>query len=163
MLERIISTAAPAATILVRLIVGPVFLSEGIQKFLYPDENGIGRFAKIGIPSPEVTAPFVGVVEIVCGTLIILGLLTRPAAIPLIINMLVAIVSTKIPILLGTGFWGLSLRNMPYYGFWGIAHEMRTDWSMLLGSIFLLIVGAGSLSLDAMLARRRNAETADGG
>jgi putative oxidoreductase len=163
MFERIVTTAAPAATFLIRLIVGPVFLSEGIQKFLYPDENGIGRFAKIGIPSPELTAPFVGVVEIVCGTLIIIGLLTRVAAIPLIINMLVAILSTKIPILLGYGFWGFSLRNVPYYGFWGMAHEMRTDWSMLLGSIFLLVVGAGSLSIDAMLARRRNAETADVG
>ena len=142
--------------ILIRLIVGPVFLSEGIQKFLYPDENGVGRFAKIGIPSPEVTAPFVGVVEIVCGTLIVVGLLTRLATIPLIINMLVAILSTKIPILLGYGFWGFSLRNVPYYGVWGMAHEMRTDWSMLLGSIFLLIVGAGSLSLDGFFARRRN-------
>lgn len=163
MLQRLVSTAAPASTLLVRLIVGPVFLSEGIQKFLYPDENGIGRFAKIGIPSPELTAPFVGVVEIICGTLIIIGLLTRLAAIPLIINMLVAILSTKIPILLGYGFWGFSLRNLPYYGFWGMAHETRTDWSMLLGSIFLLIVGAGTLSIDAMLARRRViAETDDG-
>lgn len=164
MLERLVSTAAPASTLLVRLIVGPVFLSEGIQKFLYPEVNGIGRFAKIGIPSPELTAPFVGVVEIVCGALLIIGLLTRLAAIPLIINMLVAILSTKIPILLGYGFWGFSLRTVPYYGFWGMAHEMRTDWSMLLGSIFLLIVGAGTLSIDAVLARRRAiSETNDGG
>ena len=164
MLERLVSTAAPASTLLIRLIVGPVFLSEGIQKFLYPDENGIGRFAKIGIPSPELTAPFIGVVEIVCGALIIIGLLTRLAAIPLIINMLVAILSTKVPILLGYGFLGFSLRNVPYYGFWGMAHEMRTDWSMLLGSIFLLIVGAGTLSIDATLAHRREtAETNDGG
>ncbi|HMQ05180.1 MAG TPA: DoxX family protein [Pyrinomonadaceae bacterium] len=153
--ERLLITTAPAATILVRFIVGPVFLSEGIQKFLYPDENGVGRFIKIGIPSPEMTAPFVGVVEIVCGMLLILGLLTRLAAIPLIINMLVAIVSTKIPILLGYEFLGFSLRKVSYYGFWGMAHEMRTDWAMLFGSIFLLIVGAGPLSLDAILAQRR--------
>lgn len=152
--DRIILTSAPAATVLVRFIVGPVFLSEGIQKFLYPDENGIGRFAKIGIPSPEMTAPFVGAVEIVCGSLLIFGLLTRLAAIPLIINMLVAIVSTKIPILLGNEFLGFSLRKVSYYGFWGMAHEMRTDWSMLLGSVFLLIVGAGSISVDAILSRR---------
>lgn len=124
MFDRIILTTAPAATILIRFVVGPVFLSEGIQKFLYPDENGIGRFAKIGIPFPEFTGPFVGVVEIVCGAMIIFGLLTRLAVIPLIINMLVAILSTKIPILLGYGFWGFSLRNVPYYGFWGMAHEM---------------------------------------
>ena len=160
MFERIVTTTAPAATLLIRLIVGPVFLSEGIQKFLYPDVNGIGRFAKIGIPSPEITAPFVGIVEIVCGALIIIGLLTRLAAIPLIINMLVAILSTKVPILLGYGFWGFSLRSVSYYGFLGMAHEMRTDWSMLLGSIFLLIVGAGTLSIDAMLARRRRPTTA---
>jgi putative oxidoreductase len=150
--QRMVRTNAPTAVILVRLVVGAVFLSEGIQKFLFPDENGPGRFAKIGIPSPDVTAPFVGVVEIVCGTLVLVGLLTRLAAIPLVVNMLVAILSTKIPILLGHGFWGFSLRQLPYYGFWGMAHEARTDWSMLLGSIFLLIVGAGAWSLDARLA-----------
>jgi uncharacterized membrane protein YphA (DoxX/SURF4 family) len=151
-LRKIITTGAPDAVILIRLIVGGVFLSEGIQKFLFADENGVGRFAKIGIPSPEVMAPLVGVVEIVCGALILLGLLTRLAAIPLIIDMLVAILSTKIPILLGHGFWGFSLRNLPYYGFWGMAHEARTDFAMLLGSIFLLIVGAGGRSIDARLA-----------
>lgn len=154
-LQKIIATNAPSATILIRLTVGAVFLSEGIQKFLFADENGIGRFAKIGIPNPELTAPFVGVVEIVCGTLILLGLLTRLAAVPLIINMLVAIVSTKIPILLGCEFWGFSLRKVSYYGFWGMAHEARTDFAMLFGSIFLLIVGAGKLSVDAYLARQR--------
>ena len=108
---------------------------------------------KIGIPSPEITSPFVGVIEIVCGALILIGLLTRLAALPLIIDMLVAVLSTKIPILLGHGFWGFSLRTLPYYGFWGMAHEARTDFAMLLGSIFLLIVGAGAWSLDASLGR----------
>lgn len=150
----LIATNAPASVILIRLAVGGVFLSEGIQKFLFPGENGIGRFTKIGIPAPEVLAPFVGIVEIVCGALVLLGLLTRLAAIPLIIDMLVAILSTKIPILLGSGFWGFSLRNLPYYGFWGMAHEARTDFAMLLGSIFLLIVGAGAWSLDAKLSKQ---------
>jgi uncharacterized membrane protein YphA (DoxX/SURF4 family) len=140
--------------ILIRLVIGGIFLSEGIQKFLYPAEDGVGRFTRIGIPAPEIMAPFVGVVEITCGSLILLGLLTRLAAIPLIIDMLVAILSTKIPILLGHGFWGFSLRTLPYYGFWGMAHEARTDFAMLLGSIFLLIVGAGVWSLDARLHRR---------
>lgn len=149
--QKIVNTNASAAVVLIRLLVGAVFLSEGIQKFLFPGEVGAGRFTKIGIPSSDVMGPFVGVVEIVCGTLVIVGLFTRLAAIPLIINMFVAIVSTKIPILLGHGFWGFSLRNVPYYGFWGMAHEARTDWSMLLGSIFLLIVGAGSLSIDHIL------------
>jgi putative oxidoreductase len=154
-MNKLIQTNAPAAVILIRLVVGGVFLSEGVQKFLYPAENGAGRFAKIGIPSPDVMGPFVGVVEIVCGALILLGLFTRLAAIPLIINMLVAILSTKIPILIGQGFWGFSLRNLPYYGFWGMMHEARTDFAMLLGSLFLLIVGAGALSIDARLTNRR--------
>ena len=151
--QKIVRTNAPASTVLIRLVVGAVFLAEGIQKFLFPAEVGAGRFAKIGIPAPDVMGPFVGGVEIVCGGLILLGLLTRLAAIPLIINMLVAIVSTKIPILLGHGFWGFSLRTLPYAGFWGMAHEARTDFSMLLGSLFLLIVGAGVWSLDARLSK----------
>lgn len=149
-----VATSAPAPVVLIRLMVGPVFLSEGAQKFLFPAEVGAGRFAKIGIPSPEVTAPFVGVVEIVCGALILLGLFTRLAAVPLVIDMLAAILSTKVPVLLGHGFWGFSLRQLPYYGFWGMAHEARTDWAMLLGSVFLLAVGAGAWSLDARLMSR---------
>jgi uncharacterized membrane protein YphA (DoxX/SURF4 family) len=151
--EKIIRTTAPASTILIRLVVGGVFLSEGIQKFLFPGETGAGRFAKIGIPFADVIGPFVGVVEIVCGAFILVGFLTRLAAIPLIINMLVAILSTKVPILLGHGFWGFSLRTVPYGGFWGMAHEARTDFAMLLGALFLLIVGAGAWSLDARLSK----------
>ena len=132
--------------------MGGTFLSEGIQKFLFPDALGVGRFVKIGIPYPEVMAPFVGVFEIVCGALLILGLLTRLAAIPMIINISVAIVSTKIPILLGHGFWMFNLPKANSYGFWTMMHEARTDFAMLLGGIFLLIVGAGCFSFDALLA-----------
>lgn len=148
---KVIATTAPRSVILIRLIVGAVFLSEGIQKFLFPNEIGVGRFIKIGIPVPEVMGPFVGLVEIIGGSLIIVGLLTRLAAIPLIINMCVALISTKLPIVLGHGFWRFSLSKLPSYGFWSMAHEARTDYSMLLGSIFLLIVGAGAWSLDARL------------
>jgi len=155
-IKRLIETNAPSSVILIRIIVGGVFLSEGIQKFLYPGENAAGRFAKIGIPSPEVMGPFVGVVEILCGALILIGFLTRLATIPLIVDMFVAILSTKIPILLGHGFWGFSLRTLPYYGFWGMAHEARTDFAMLLGSIFLLIVGAGLWSIDARMSSTRS-------
>lgn len=136
MLKRIQSTHAPAATILIRFVVGAVFLSEGIQKFLLPEAVGAGRFAKIGFSHPELLATLVGGTEIVCGLLILLGLLTRLAVIPTIIIMIVAITSTKIPILQESGFWKF-------------AHETRTDWSMLLCSIFLLIVGAGRISIDA--------------
>ena len=123
--------------------MGGTFLSEGVQKFLFPDALGVGRFLKIGIPYPDVMAPFVGVCEIACGALLILGLLTRLAAIVMIVNISVAIVSTKIPILLGHGFWRFGLPTMKSYGFWSMAHEARTDFAMLLGGIFLLIVGAG--------------------
>src|SRR3954468_12994456 len=102
--RKLLGTNASPAVILVRLIVGAVFLSEGNQKFLYPDALGVGRFTKIGIPAPEVMAPFVGVCEITCGVLFLLGLLTRFAAITMTINMLVAISTTKVPVLLHDGF-----------------------------------------------------------
>src|ERR1035441_7896559 len=149
---RILATQAPCSTVLIRLIVGGTFLSEGIQKFLFVDELGVGRFVKIGIPHPELMAPFVGGCEIVCGALLILGLLTRLVAIVMIINISVAILSTKIPLLLGHGLWMFNLPKANSYGFWSMIHEARTDFAMLLGGIFLLIVGAGCLSLDAILA-----------
>jgi putative oxidoreductase len=146
-------TTAPRATISVRVLVGAVFLSEGIQKFLFANAQGAGRFAKIGIPAPDVMGPFVGAVEIICGALLIIGFLTRLAAIPLIIDISVAILSTKVPILLGTPLWGFALPKLARYGFWSMAHEARTDFCMLLGSVFLLIVGAGrKWSLDARLS-----------
>jgi uncharacterized membrane protein YphA (DoxX/SURF4 family) len=151
-MRRLFSTNAPAATVLVRLLVGSVFLSEGIQKFLYPAELAAGRFAKIGIPNPESMGPFVGGCEVVCGALLIIGLLTRLAAIVLLVDISVAILS-KIQVLFGHGFWGFSLPKLPHYGFWSMMHEARTDFSMWLGLLFLLIVGAGKKwSLDAAIA-----------
>jgi uncharacterized membrane protein YphA (DoxX/SURF4 family) len=153
MLRRFLSTNAPASTVLVRLLVGSVFLSEGIQKFLYPAELAAGRFTKIGIPAPEIMGPFIAGCETVCGALLIIGLLTRLAGIVLLIDISVAILSTKIPVLLGHGFWGFSLQKLPRYGFWSMMHEARTDFSMWLGLLFLLIVGAGKKwSLDAAIA-----------
>src|SRR5215470_8076434 len=138
----LVDTRAPAAVLLIRLLVGAVFLSEGIQKFLFPAALGVGRFTKIGIPAPGVMAPFVGVVEIVCGLLLIVGLFTRLATIPLLIDILVAIATTKIPMLLTDGFWKM-------------AHEARTDYAMLLGLVFLLLVGAGPLAIDSRLGGRQ--------
>jgi uncharacterized membrane protein YphA (DoxX/SURF4 family) len=132
---------AARAILLIRILVGWVFLSEGIQKFLFPQALGVGRFVKIGIPWPQVMAPFVGVVEIVCGTLILIGLLTRLAAIPLLIDICVALYSTKI-VTLGKN------------GIWSTLHEARTDLSMLLGLIFLLLIGGGTLSLDKRLSTK---------
>jgi uncharacterized membrane protein YphA (DoxX/SURF4 family) len=140
-MRKLLGTNAPAVVIIIRLLVGAVFLSEGIQKFLFPAEVGAGRFEKIGIPSAEVVAPVVGGIEIACGALLLLGLFTRLAAVPLIIIMLTALATTKVPILLNQGVWKM-------------AHEARTDWSMLLGSIFLVIVGGGKWSLDFLWSDR---------
>ena len=129
-----------SAAIFIRLLVGLVFLSEGIQKFLFPAALGIGRFEKIGIVFPHFFAPFVAIVEIVCGVLVILGLLTKLASVPLLIDICTAIVTTKIPLLMKQGFWAA-------------AHEARTDFSMLLGLIFLLIAGGGPWALDALRQR----------
>lgn len=140
MKNRILNTDNSKAIILIRLMVGVVFLSEGIQKFLFTGTLGAGRFEKIGLPSPEFLGSFVGSFEIICGTLILFGLLTRLASIPLIIIMLVAIATTKLEILTQKGFWGMM-------------HESRTDWAMLLGSVFLLIKGGGFWSVDKALTK----------
>ncbi len=154
-LVRLLATQAPGWSVLVRLLVGlVVFLPEGIQKLVFPDILGAGRFAHIGIPYPGVMAPLVGVVETLCGSLIILGLLTRLASVPLIVIMVVAIVSTKIPMLLGHDFWIFHVPKLPRYGFWSMLHEARADFDMLLGSIYLLIEGGGRWSMDAVLAGR---------
>lgn len=142
-------------TVLVRLLVGlVVFFPEGLQKLIFPALLGAGRFARIGIPWPDVLGPFVGGVEMVCGLLIVLGLATRFAAIPLLIVMIVAIVSTKLPILLGHDLWIFHVPSMPRYGFWSMAHEARNDFCMLLGCLYLLMAGAGPWSWDARRGRR---------
>ncbi len=149
--KRLLITNGPIATIFIRVAVGSVFLSEGIQKFLYPAARGVGRFERMGYEAAELIAPFVGVFEILCGALILVGLFTRYAAIPIIIIMLTAIVTTKIPILLGEDFLGFKVRELSTYGFWSMAHESRTDFSMLMGALFLLVVGGGRGSADKVL------------
>ncbi|MGY1401316.1 DoxX family protein [Streptomyces sp. SS10] len=149
---RLMGTSAPGAVVLIRLYVGAVFVSEGVLKFLRPDQLGIGRFDKAGIPAPGFLAPLDGLFEIVCGLLILAGLLTRLAVAPMIVNMLGALAITKLPIL-----WG----NAPLFGgksgWWDLAHESRTDLAQLCGSLFLLLVGAGVCSLDARFTRAGSA------
>ena len=140
MFQKLIHTDQSKTSILIRLMVGAVFLSEGIQKFLFPETLGAGRFAKIGLPSPEFLGSFVGTFEMLCGALVLLGLFTRFASIPLIIIMLVAIATTKAEVLVNEGFWEM-------------LHGSRTDWAMLLGSIFLLIKGGGLWSIDNKLMK----------
>lgn len=135
MADFLFKTDNSKATLLIRLMVGVVFLSEGIQKFLFSEVRGAGRFEKIGLPSPEFLGDMVGAFEIVCGALILLGLFTRLASIPLIIIMTVALAVTKTEVFADQGFWGMM-------------HASRTDWAMLLGSVFLLIKGGGKWSID---------------
>lgn len=141
MLRKIIHTDNAASTIIIRLMAGAVFLSEGIQKFLFAEKLGSGRFAKIGLPNPDFLGPVVGSFEIVCGTLVIIGLFTRLAAIPLLTIMLVAIATTKVQLLADNGFWSM-------------LHDSRTDWAMLLGSIFLVIKGGGKWSVDSKIMKK---------
>lgn len=140
MLKKIIQTDSNKTTILIRLMVGAVFLSEGIQKFLFPDKLGAGRFAKIELPNADFLGTFVGTFEIICGSFILLGFLTRLASVPLITIMIVAIATTKFEILANEGFWEMM-------------HGSRTDWAMLLGSVFLLIRGGGYFSMDRKILK----------
>ncbi|AKD03117.1 DoxX family protein [Pontibacter korlensis] len=141
MLQKITQTDNSRTTILIRLIVGVVFLSEGIQKLLFPATRGAGRFERIGLPSPDFLGAFVGSFEFICGTLVLLGLFTRLASMPLIIIMLTALATTKLEILTNDGVWEM-------------LHASRTDWSMLLGSTFLLIRGGGYWSVDNKLSAK---------
>jgi putative oxidoreductase len=143
---------APAATILIRLMAGGVFLWEGVLKFVYQNQ-GVGRFTKIGIPFPELSADFVGGLEIIGGILLILGLFTRFISVPFIVEMVVAMLSTKIAIFLGVS--PLPLPPVPpQTGFAAVLHEVRSEYAQLLTVTFLLIVGAGPWSVDALLRRR---------
>jgi putative oxidoreductase len=149
MIDNTDSRVDVAPTIFIRIMVGGIFLSEGLQKFLYADEVGAGRFAKIGLPLPELLAPFVGSVEVVCGGMVLAGVLTRLAILPLLGVIIVAFLTTKVPILLGHEFMGFSLKPLPRYGFLSMLHEARTDICMMLGLIFLRTVGPGPVSLEA--------------
>jgi len=152
--KHIFYTSSESTTILIRIMVGAVFLAEGIQKFLYPAMRGVGRFEKMGFPNPEFFASFVGTFEILAGLLILCGLVTRVAAFTMLINMTVAIVVTKIPIAFGESFGPFMLRELKTYGFWSMVHEMRTDFAMWLGSLFLIIKGGGRWSLDRFMVKK---------
>jgi putative oxidoreductase len=148
-------TDGPAATFLLRLMAGGVFFWEGILKFVYANQ-GVGRFTKLGFPAPHFTATADGWFEIIGGILLLSGSLTRLIAVPFIIEMLVAIASTKIPLYLGTS--PLPLPPVPpQVGFWAVLHEIRSEYAQLMTCVFLLLAGPGRWSIDAVIARRRKA------
>jgi putative oxidoreductase len=133
---------APAITVLIRLFVGLIFFTQGILKYIDPT-MGVARFTRIGFLFPDFTAHFVGTFEIICGFFVIVGLFTRLANIPLLVIILTAIATTKIPEL-----------THEAQGFWFMVSDARTDFAMLMGIIFMLVAGAGPLSLDACLVKR---------
>ncbi|GAA4239304.1 DoxX family protein [Postechiella marina] len=140
MLKNIINTDQAKTTIIIRVMVGMVFLSEGLQKFLFPAIRGTGRFTKIGLPNPIFLGDLVGTFEILCGILILLGILTRLASSVTLVIMITALVTTKLKIFINDGFWVM-------------VHGARTDYAMLLGSIFLIIKGGGYWSVDRTLSK----------
>ena len=147
-------TEGPGSIVLLRLMAGGVFFWEGILKFVYTNQ-GVGRFTKLGFPAPHFTATADGWFEIIGGTLLLSGFLTRLISAPFIIEMLVAIASTKIPLYLGTS--PLPLPPVPpQVGFWAVLHEVRSEYAQLMTCAFLLFAGPGRWSIDALLARSRH-------
>ena len=151
----------PKATILIRLMAGGVFLWEGVLKFVYPNQGG-GRFALIGIPMPETMATFVALLEIVGGLLLISGRFTRLISLPFIVEMLVAMLSTKIAMYFGTSHLPLPAAP-PRTGLWAVLHEIRSEYAQLMSAIFLMLTGPGPWSIDAPLLRRRRRDSVRAG
>jgi putative oxidoreductase len=147
---------APSSTILLRVMAGSVFLWEGVMKFVFTNQ-GVGRFTKLGFPAPHFMATSDAWLEIIGGALLIVGLLTRPVAILFVIEMLVAMASTKIPMFLGT--YPLPLPPVPpQLGFWAVLHEIRSEYAQLACSMFVLLVGPGPRSMEALMQKRSTAE-----
>lgn len=148
-------TNGPKATLLIRLMAGGVFFSEGILKFVYTNQ-GVGRFTKLGMPMPDVLAPAIALLEIGGGLLLISGLATRFISVPFLIEMVVAVLSTKIGLYFGTSPLPKP-PALPVVGWWAVLHETRSDYAQFLSCLFLLVSGPGPWSLDAILQRKRAA------
>jgi putative oxidoreductase len=146
-------TDGPKSILLLRLMAGAVFFWEGLLKFVYVNQ-GVGRFTRLGIPFPHFTAAFIGYLEIVGGLLLLSGLLTRLIAIPFVFEMIVAMLSTRITLYLGTSPLPLPPAP-PQIGFWAVLHEVRSEYAQILMVVFLLVNGPGKWSLDAVLLRNR--------
>jgi uncharacterized membrane protein YphA (DoxX/SURF4 family) len=142
----------PRATLLLRIMAGGVFLWEGLLKFVYTNQ-GVGRFTKLGFPMPDLTAGFVAWVEIIGGLLLLAGFLSRWTAVVFVIEMVVAMLTTKIDMFLGTSPLPLP-PSPPTVGFWAVLHEIRSEYAQLLTVLFVLLAGPGPNSVDNFLAER---------
>jgi uncharacterized membrane protein YphA (DoxX/SURF4 family) len=152
-----IPEGTPVSVFLIRLMAGSVFFWEGIMKFVFVNQ-GVGRFTKLGIPFPELTAHFVGILEITGGLMLVCGFLTRFICVPFIIEMIVAMLSTKIPMYLGT--YPLPWPPAPpQEGLWAVLHEIRSEYAQFICCVFLLMVGPGKWSLDQGLLGRSSKKT----
>jgi uncharacterized membrane protein YphA (DoxX/SURF4 family) len=136
------NTEGARAILLVRIAVGLIFFTQGILKYIDPN-MGVFRFTRIGFPHPYFTAHFVGTFEVLCGILVLVGLWTRLASIPLLIVIMTAIATTKVPELFRAN-----------QGFWYMVSDSRTDFAMFCCLVFLIAACGGNWSLDAMLAKR---------
>jgi putative oxidoreductase len=148
----------PAAIVWLRLMTGGVFFWEGLLKFVYPNQ-GVGRFTKLGIPFPVFSAHAIATFEIVGGALLMLGLFTRLVSTTFILEMIVAILTTKISLFLGTSPLPLP-PSPPQVGFWAVLHEIRSDYAQLLTCVFYCAAGPGVLSLDRVLFQKQRIERA---
>lgn len=153
-MQQLIKTDHSRTTILIRLMVGAVFLSEGIQKFIFPEQRSTDQFEKLGFAEAEMMAHSVGVFELLGGFLILIGLFTRAGALTTLIITTAAIIITNMIVVLGESFYPSALRELQTYGFWSMAPEIHTDWAMWLGSLFLLLKGGGRWSADLFIHRK---------
>jgi uncharacterized membrane protein YphA (DoxX/SURF4 family) len=147
----------PSNILIIRLLAGGVFFWEGMLKFVYVNQ-GVGRFTKLGFPFPVTTAHFVASAEIIGGLLLLAGLLTRATALYFVIQMIVAVLSTKIALYYGTSPLPAP-PALPKTGIWAVLHEIRSDYAQILTCLFLLLEGPGRRSLDFMLSARRRLYT----
>ena len=149
-----------SSILIIRLMAGGVFFWEGLLKFVYVNQ-GVGRFTKLGFAFPEATAHFVGAAEIIGGLFLLFGLFTRVTALYFVLEMIVAILTTKIALYLGTSPLPLPPAP-PQNGIWAVLHEIRSDYAQILTCLFLLVEGPGRRSLDFIISASKKVYSMNG-